>query len=85
MAENPATKAPSAPTSKVNPFWFYLVYCQALGIVVALIGAFLLGHGYSSNTDMAFVIPGYLLTILGIAAVVILAVVDARHKKSLAH
>ncbi|MCH3908868.1 MAG: hypothetical protein LKF75_01675 [Bacilli bacterium] len=71
--------------SAKDRFFYFVNDIQGLLIIVALIGAFLLGHGYTSGgADLAFIIPGYICVILGVVLIVLLAILDYQHRKKIA-
>jgi hypothetical protein len=81
MAE--PVKPVDAKQPETSRFYYFINDFQGLFLILALVGAYLLGAGYQqSPISLAFIIPGYLCVILGVIAIGVLAYFDIKHRQS---
>ncbi len=81
MAE-PVKPVDAKQSNQGSRFFYFINDIQGLFLILALVGAYLLGAGYQNN-NVAFIIPGYLCVILGVVAIGLLAYFDVKHRQSL--
>jgi hypothetical protein len=66
--------------TKESRFYYFIHDIQGLCLILALVGAYLLGAGYQANPiNLAFVISGYFCVAAGVIGIGVLAYFDIRH------
>jgi nicotinamide riboside transporter PnuC len=79
MAE--PVKPVDAKENRGTRFYYFISDIQGLFLILALVGAFLIGTGYKSDpVNLVYAISGYVCVVLGVVAIAVLAYFDIRHR-----